>query len=32
MHFGSDNVVGASPQVMQALLAANDIGPMSSYG
>jgi threonine aldolase len=32
MHFGSDNVVGASPQVMQALLAANEAGPMSSYG
>jgi threonine aldolase len=32
MHFGSDNVVGASPQVMQALLEANDAGPMSSYG
>jgi threonine aldolase len=32
MHFGSDNVVGASPQVMQALLAANDAGPMNSYG
>jgi threonine aldolase len=32
MHFGSDNVVGASPQVMQALMAANDAGPMSSYG
>ncbi len=32
MHFGSDNVVGASAQVMQALLAVNDAGPMSSYG
>jgi threonine aldolase len=32
MHFGSDNVVGASPRVMEALLAANDAGPMSSYG
>jgi threonine aldolase len=32
MHFGSDNVVGASPPVMQALLAANDAGPLASYG
>jgi threonine aldolase len=32
MHFGSDNVVGASAPVMQALLAANEAGPMSSYG
>jgi threonine aldolase len=32
MHFGSDNVVGASDQVMQALVAANAAGPMSSYG
>jgi threonine aldolase len=32
MHFGSDNVVGASPQVMQALMAANDAGPLGSYG
>ncbi len=32
MHFGSDNVVGASPQVMQALAEANAAGPMSSYG
>jgi threonine aldolase len=32
MHFGSDNVVGASPQVMQALIEANAAGPMSSYG
>ena len=31
MHFGSDNVVGASPQVMQALVEANS-GAMSSYG
>jgi threonine aldolase len=32
MHFGSDNVVGASDPVMQALLQANAAGPMSSYG
>jgi threonine aldolase len=32
MHFGSDNVVGASPQVMQALIEANAAGPMASYG
>jgi threonine aldolase len=32
MHFGSDNVVGASGQVMQALMAANDAGSLSSYG
>jgi threonine aldolase len=32
MHFGSDNVVGASPEVMRALMQANDAGPMSSYG
>jgi threonine aldolase len=31
MHFGSDNVVGASPQVIEAIVAAND-GAMSSYG
>ncbi|MGL4634599.1 MAG: threonine aldolase family protein [Beijerinckiaceae bacterium] len=31
MHFGSDNVVGASPKVMEALLAANT-GAMASYG
>jgi Beta-eliminating lyase len=31
MHFGSDNVVGASPKVMDALVAANS-GAMSSYG
>lgn len=31
MHFGSDNVVGASPQVIDAIVAAND-GAMSSYG
>jgi threonine aldolase len=32
MHFGSDNVVGASPQVMQGLMQANAAGAMSSYG
>jgi threonine aldolase len=32
MHFGSDNVVGASPQVMQALMDANAAGPLHSYG
>jgi threonine aldolase len=32
MHFGSDNVVGASDRVMQALVQANAAGPMSSYG
>jgi threonine aldolase len=32
MHFGSDNVVGASAQVMQALIEANAAGPMASYG
>jgi threonine aldolase len=32
MHFGSDNVVGASDRVMQALVEANAAGPMSSYG
>ncbi|MGL4240108.1 MAG: threonine aldolase family protein, partial [Beijerinckiaceae bacterium] len=32
MHFGSDNVVGASDQVMRALVEANAAGPMSSYG
>jgi threonine aldolase len=31
MHFGSDNVVGASPKVLEALVAANS-GAMSSYG
>jgi threonine aldolase len=31
MHFGSDNVVGASPKVLEALIAANS-GAMSSYG
>jgi threonine aldolase len=31
MHFGSDNVVGASAPVMQALMAANS-GSMPSYG
>jgi threonine aldolase len=31
MHFGSDNVVGASPRVLDALIAANS-GAMSSYG
>jgi threonine aldolase len=31
MHFGSDNVVGASPQVLEALIAANS-GAISSYG
>jgi threonine aldolase len=31
MHFGSDNVVGASPRVIDALVAANS-GAMSSYG
>jgi len=31
MDFRSDNVAGASPQIMAALLAAND-GPASSYG
>jgi threonine aldolase len=32
MHFGSDNVVGASDRVMQALIEANAAGAMSSYG
>jgi threonine aldolase len=31
MHFGSDNVVGASPKVLEAILAANS-GAMASYG
>jgi len=31
MHFGSDNVVGASPNVIAAIIAAND-GAMASYG
>jgi threonine aldolase len=31
MHFGSDNVVGASRQVLDALVAAND-GALPSYG
>lgn len=31
MHFGSDNVVGASPKVLEALIAANS-GAMASYG
>lgn len=31
MHFGSDNVVGASPQVIEAIVAANE-GAMASYG
>jgi threonine aldolase len=31
MHFGSDNVVGASPKVIEAIVAANG-GAMSSYG
>jgi threonine aldolase len=31
MHFGSDNVVGASPKVLDALIAANT-GAMASYG
>ncbi len=31
MHFGSDNVVGASPQVIEAIVAANG-GAMASYG
>jgi threonine aldolase len=31
MHFGSDNVVGASPRVIEAIVAAND-GAMASYG
>jgi threonine aldolase len=31
MHFGSDNVVGASPQVIEAIVTANG-GAMASYG
>jgi len=31
MHFGSDNVVGASPRVLEAVLAANE-DAMASYG
>ena len=31
MHFGSDNVVGASPRVMEAIVAANT-GALPSYG
>jgi threonine aldolase len=31
MHFGSDNVVGASPKVIDAIVAANG-GAMASYG
>ncbi len=31
MHFGSDNVVGASPRVLEAIVAANG-GAMASYG
>jgi threonine aldolase len=31
MHFGSDNVMGASPGVIEAIVAAND-GAMASYG
>ncbi len=31
MNFASDNVMGASPQVLQALLRAND-GPLPAYG
>jgi threonine aldolase len=32
MHFGSDNVVGASAQVMHGLMEANAAGALSSYG
>jgi threonine aldolase len=32
MNFTSDNIMGASARVMAALAAANDLGPLPSYG
>src|SRR5690625_1896629 len=32
INFASDNVTGASPEVLQALLAANEAGPRMPYG